>query len=289
MSLTPVTPTPVTSRPPTPAPPNVRADPVALNPASARLISSLAGAAYRATFGPHVVPTNKEEDVNAYIRDTYGPGKLEAWNCRFGRDGLEGAEDGGTASEWILATIPNSLPSHAADSYPHPAEWDEEVVPGRRAVGFLHLVYGQFPHDAQPPLAMTELVSRFLPGAEGEVPVIELSKLYLLEAAQGLGIGTLLMDSFVARAEEYVARWWARRGADARRQPGFGRGVAWLGVWESNHAALKFYRKHGYRQFSKHDFVMGDDVQIDLLYGRAVGKSPEEDPVQETSEADLLL
>lgn len=39
----------------------------------------------------------------------------------------------------------------------------------------------------------------------------------------------------------------------------------WLGVWEHNEPAKKFYAKWGFTQFSSHKFVMGDDPQTDLL------------------------
>ena len=39
----------------------------------------------------------------------------------------------------------------------------------------------------------------------------------------------------------------------------------WLGVWEENHRAIKFYEKNGFKVFGKHKFVLGKDVQTDLL------------------------
>ena len=39
----------------------------------------------------------------------------------------------------------------------------------------------------------------------------------------------------------------------------------WLGVWEKNHRAIKFYEKNGFKVFGKHKFVLGKDVQTDLL------------------------
>jgi len=39
----------------------------------------------------------------------------------------------------------------------------------------------------------------------------------------------------------------------------------WLGVWEHNHRAIAFYERNGFQIFSRHDFVLGDDVQTDLL------------------------
>jgi len=39
----------------------------------------------------------------------------------------------------------------------------------------------------------------------------------------------------------------------------------WLGVWDHNHRAIAFYERNGFQIFSSHDFVLGDDVQTDLL------------------------
>jgi ribosomal protein S18 acetylase RimI-like enzyme len=42
----------------------------------------------------------------------------------------------------------------------------------------------------------------------------------------------------------------------------------WLGVWEHNNRAIAFYERNGFQIFSSHDFVLGDDVQTDLLMKR---------------------
>jgi len=42
----------------------------------------------------------------------------------------------------------------------------------------------------------------------------------------------------------------------------------WLGVWESNHRALAFYRKIGFVPVGSHVFMVGPDPQNDLLLAR---------------------
>ncbi|WP_048000654.1 GNAT family N-acetyltransferase [Lactiplantibacillus herbarum] len=44
-----------------------------------------------------------------------------------------------------------------------------------------------------------------------------------------------------------------------------GKTQVWLGVWEHNEPAQKFYHKWGFERFSQHDFYMGDDRQTDYL------------------------
>jgi hypothetical protein len=35
----------------------------------------------------------------------------------------------------------------------------------------------------------------------------------------------------------------------------------WLGVWEKNYKAIRFYLKNGFVEFGKHPFILGDDIQ----------------------------
>ncbi|MGZ3864136.1 MAG: N-acetyltransferase family protein [Bacteroidia bacterium] len=42
-------------------------------------------------------------------------------------------------------------------------------------------------------------------------------------------------------------------------------GVIWLGVWEKNERAIKFYEKVGFEKFGTHNFQLGDDSQNDYL------------------------
>jgi len=39
----------------------------------------------------------------------------------------------------------------------------------------------------------------------------------------------------------------------------------WLGVWVYNKNAIEFYKHMGFKMFSKHSFLLGDDIQTDLL------------------------
>lgn len=44
----------------------------------------------------------------------------------------------------------------------------------------------------------------------------------------------------------------------------------WLGVWENNIAALKFYNKLGFEQIGEHVFQLGDDSQRDLIMQKSL-------------------
>ncbi len=79
---------------------------------------------------------------------------------------------------------------------------------------------------------------------------IELSRLYSHQEYIGKGIGQNLMDACFDRAR------------------GDGRDVMWLGVWEFNPRAQRFYEKNGFRVVGNHTFLLGSDSQTDLLMQR---------------------
>lgn len=76
---------------------------------------------------------------------------------------------------------------------------------------------------------------------------IELARLYARVGGTGRGVGARLMEA--ARA-------------DARRR---GFRTLWLGVWEHNRGAVRFYERHGFRDVGAHAFTLGTDVQTDRL------------------------
>ncbi|MBU2267899.1 MAG: GNAT family N-acetyltransferase, partial [Bacteroidetes bacterium] len=39
----------------------------------------------------------------------------------------------------------------------------------------------------------------------------------------------------------------------------------WLGVWEHNIKAIKFYQKQGFEKFDEHVYPIGDDPQTDWM------------------------
>ena len=81
---------------------------------------------------------------------------------------------------------------------------------------------------------------------------VELSRLYSHQKYLGKGVGQALMDACFARAKET------------------GRDVIWLGVWEFNPRAQRFYEKNGFRLVGKHTFLLGSDPQTDLLMQKKI-------------------
>ena len=76
---------------------------------------------------------------------------------------------------------------------------------------------------------------------------MEIQRIYVLSECKGKRIGSLLMKI----AEEEALKKNIKR--------------IWLGVWEHNDQALAFYIKKGYKRFSQHVFMFGNDPQTDFL------------------------
>lgn len=93
------------------------------------------------------------------------------------------------------------------------------------------------------------IIDNIEPGITAERPV-ELSRLYSHQKHLGQGVGQRLMDACFERARVE------------------GRDVMWLGVWEYNPRAQRFYEKNGFRVVGSHVFLLGKDAQTDLLMQR---------------------
>ena len=80
---------------------------------------------------------------------------------------------------------------------------------------------------------------------------LELKRLYILKEYHGKGIAQKLMEFFIAFAEQYQYE------------------LVWLGVWEYNFRAQKFYSKYGFiNSGHTHDFPIGDTPQTDIYLWR---------------------
>lgn len=79
------------------------------------------------------------------------------------------------------------------------------------------------------------------------VESIEIERIYVRKPWIGKGIGGLLIDYAVNFA---VQNHFPR---------------LWLGVWERNERAIKFYEKKGFNSFADHIFTLGNDAQRDVL------------------------
>ncbi len=76
---------------------------------------------------------------------------------------------------------------------------------------------------------------------------LEIERIYVLQEFHGQRVGQVLYEKAIELAQE--------RGLD----------YIWLGVWEKNARALRFYEKNGFEPFDRHIFKLGDDEQTDIM------------------------
>ncbi|TWR31185.1 GNAT family N-acetyltransferase [Mucilaginibacter pallidiroseus] len=76
---------------------------------------------------------------------------------------------------------------------------------------------------------------------------LEVERIYILQDFQGKQLRKHLIEFAVNSAKD--------KGFDS----------IWLGVWEHNHGAIRFYERNGFTVFSSHKFMLGSDEQTDLL------------------------
>jgi ribosomal protein S18 acetylase RimI-like enzyme len=76
---------------------------------------------------------------------------------------------------------------------------------------------------------------------------VEVSRIYVRADQQGMQIGKQLIDFAVTMAIEAKSEY------------------IWLGVWEHNPDAIRFYERSGFVIFSSHEFWVGNDKQTDIL------------------------
>ncbi len=76
---------------------------------------------------------------------------------------------------------------------------------------------------------------------------VEIERIYVLRAFHGNNVGHMLYEKAIQVAKQIKADY------------------VWLGVWEENAKAIAFYKKHGFVEFDKHIFKLGDDEQTDFM------------------------
>ena len=105
---------------------------------------------------------------------------------------------------------------------------------GKEAIGYLKLNTGK---------AQTELQNAVS---------IEIERIYVKQEYHGKKVGQLLYEKALEIARQMKKEF------------------IWLGVWEENPKAIRFYEKNGFVAFDKHRFMLGEDEQTDILMKRTV-------------------
>lgn len=91
-----------------------------------------------------------------------------------------------------------------------------------------------------------------VPACVSDRQAVELSRLYLLAAAQGTGVGAALMDAALAAILE------------------LGGETVWLGAYDRNVKALAFYARRGFVPVGTHEFEFGGQIYADPVLTRRV-------------------
>ena len=76
---------------------------------------------------------------------------------------------------------------------------------------------------------------------------LEIERIYVSKECHGKSVGQILYDKAIHIAKQ--------KNAD----------YVWLGVWEENARAIRFYKKNGFAEFDKHIFKLGNDQQTDIM------------------------
>jgi diamine N-acetyltransferase len=83
-----------------------------------------------------------------------------------------------------------------------------------------------------------------------DIPSMEIERIYVRKEFQNRGVGQFLLD-FSLQLTKYKQLK-----------------LIWLGVWEHNVSAIRFYARNRFQFFGKHSFMLGSDEQTDLLMER---------------------
>jgi ribosomal protein S18 acetylase RimI-like enzyme len=81
---------------------------------------------------------------------------------------------------------------------------------------------------------------------------LEIERIYVLKEYHGMKVGQMLYEKALDIAREKNCQY------------------LWLGVWEKNARAISFYKKNGFVEFGQHEFILGDDVQTDIMMRLAI-------------------
>ena len=83
----------------------------------------------------------------------------------------------------------------------------------------------------------------------------EVHRIYVLKSHQGQGFGKEMFDFAMQEATKRKFSW------------------VWLGVWEHNHPAQKFYQSLGFVKTDEHDFYMGNERHTDYTMTKQLKES----------------
>ncbi|GLU43147.1 GNAT family N-acetyltransferase [Allomuricauda sp. NBRC 101325] len=87
---------------------------------------------------------------------------------------------------------------------------------------------------------------------------LEIERIYVLKEHQGKKIGAWMLQEIISLAHKMEKTF------------------IWLGVWEHNPNAIRFYQRHGFQKFDEHPYYIGNDKQTDWLLRIRLERFPQE-------------
>ena len=79
---------------------------------------------------------------------------------------------------------------------------------------------------------------------------VEIERIYVLKEFQRKRLGQQMLEKAIDLSRDRNAEF------------------IWLGVWERNIKAIRFYERNGFKTFGDHIFMLGNDEQRDILMKR---------------------
>ncbi|MCA1636546.1 MAG: GNAT family N-acetyltransferase [Acidobacteria bacterium] len=144
---------------------------------------------------------------------------------------------------YLKQSVPEDVEDYVASNF-NPAQIAAQIS-DPDSVFLLAEVGGQ-------PVGYAKLRSGPAPGCVRGRKPLELSRLYLDQRVIGRGHGRALMRACLDEAVR------------------LGRETIWLGVWEQNLRARRFYEKWGFRQAGTHEFIFGGRSYEDPVLERPI-------------------
>ena len=126
-----------------------------------------------------------------------------------------------------------------------PTSWVFAAVVNNEWIGYTHVRLAALPEG---------VASQHAPVAG--TTLLEIARFYVARRWQGQGVAPAMLATIVAHA--------FAQGAP----------TIWLSVWQENARAIAFYQKSGFLTIGTAKFLMGEDLQDDLIMERAVSTPP---------------
>ena len=142
---------------------------------------------------------------------------------------------------YAVFNTPENMDQYVCDNF-HPERLSREIAAPENT--FLLAV------ENAKIIGFAKLSTHKIPEALTGKRAIEIEKIYVDRDFHGKQVGPLLMQYIVDLAQKERFE------------------VLWLGVWENNPRAFRFYEKWGFVRFGEQIFQLGDDAQTDWLLSR---------------------